>query len=78
MEHGAFWRTAWQFLIVNASAIDRAQIAPIIDFLHGIRHECVEVETAWRASNGAIRRRRTSRASRIWSLRRRDGRRGRS
>ena len=46
MEHGAFWRTAWQFLIANASAIDRAQIAPIIDFLHGIRHERVEVETA--------------------------------
>ncbi len=45
MHHGEFWRTAWQFLIANAAAIDRAQIAPIIDFLHGLRHECLEVET---------------------------------
>jgi hypothetical protein len=46
LEHGDFWRTAWQFLIANAATIDRAHIAPIIDFLHGVRHERVEVETA--------------------------------
>ena len=46
MEHGDFWRTAWQFLIANAAAIDRARVAPIIDFLHGLRHERIEVETA--------------------------------
>jgi hypothetical protein len=46
LANGDFWRTAWQFLIANAAAIDRAQIAPIIDFLHGVRHERVEVETA--------------------------------
>lgn len=45
MDHGDFWRTAWRFLIANAAAIDRLQIAPIIDFLHGIRHERIEVET---------------------------------
>jgi hypothetical protein len=52
LDHGDFWRTAWQFLIANAAAIDRRQIAPIIDFMHGIRHERIEVETpagiAWR------------------------------
>jgi hypothetical protein len=46
LEHGDFWRTAWQFLIANAAAIDRLQVAPIVDFLHGIRHEPIEVETA--------------------------------
>jgi hypothetical protein len=45
LDHGDFWRTAWQFLLANAAAIDRRQIAPIIDFLHGIRHERIEVET---------------------------------
>jgi PcfJ-like protein len=45
LEHGAFWRTAWRFLIAHAGAIDRAQVAPMIDFFHGIRHERIEVET---------------------------------
>ena len=45
LDHGNFWRTAWRFLIANAGAIDRAQVAPMIDFLHGIRHERIEVET---------------------------------
>jgi hypothetical protein len=45
LEHGDFWRTAWIFLIANARAIPRDQLAPIVDFLHGIRHERVSVET---------------------------------
>jgi hypothetical protein len=45
LDHGDFWRTAWIFLIANAGAIDRAQVAPIIDFLDGVRHERLVVDT---------------------------------
>jgi hypothetical protein len=43
LRHGDFWRTVWLFLIDNARAIENAQIGPIIDFLHAIRHERVGV-----------------------------------
>lgn len=45
LEHGEFWRTAWRFLIANTGTIRREQVAPLIDFLDGIRHERIEVET---------------------------------
>jgi len=45
LRNGAFWRTVWMFLIANASAIDLAQVGPIIDFVDAIRHERVAVET---------------------------------
>jgi PcfJ-like protein len=45
LRNGGFWRTVWRFLIANASAIDPAQIRPMIDFIHAIRHERVAVET---------------------------------
>ena len=44
--NGPFWRTVWMFLIANARAIQLAQIGPLIDFVHAIRHERVAVETA--------------------------------
>jgi hypothetical protein len=43
--NGAFWRTVWMFLVGNASAIDLAQIGPMIEFVQAIRHERVAVET---------------------------------
>jgi hypothetical protein len=45
LNNGEFWRTAWLFLIANADAIDNAQVGPIIDFLHAVRHERVAVDT---------------------------------
>jgi hypothetical protein len=45
LRHGPFWRTVWTFLIAHASAIDRAQVGPLIDFIHAVRHERVAVET---------------------------------
>jgi hypothetical protein len=45
LRNSAFWRTVWMFLIANASAIDLAQVGPIIDFVDAIRHERVAVET---------------------------------
>ena len=45
LDHGDFWRTAWIVLIANARAIPRDQLAPSVDFLHGVRHEHVLVET---------------------------------
>jgi len=45
LRNGAFWRTVWGFLIANADAIDRTQIAPMIDFVQAMRHERVSVET---------------------------------
>lgn len=45
LNHGDFWRTVWQFLLANTGAIDLAQIAPIIDFVHAVRHELVAVDT---------------------------------
>jgi hypothetical protein len=45
LEHGEFWRTAWRFLIAHAGAL-ADQVAPLIDFLDGVRHEHVVVETA--------------------------------
>jgi hypothetical protein len=45
LRYGAFWRTVWMFLIANASAIDLAQVGPMLDFVQAIRHERVAVET---------------------------------
>jgi hypothetical protein len=45
LRNGAFWRTAWTFLIANASAIDLAQVGPMLDFVQAIRHARVAVET---------------------------------
>jgi hypothetical protein len=41
-----FWRTVWMFLIANDHVIERAQIRPLVDFLHVLRHERTRVETA--------------------------------
>ena len=46
LDNGDFWRTAWLFLIANSGSIDDAQVGPIIDFLHAVRHERVAVDTA--------------------------------
>jgi PcfJ-like protein len=46
MDNGEFWRIVWLFLIGNAGSIDGAQVGPIIDFVHAIRHERVAVDTA--------------------------------
>ena len=45
LDHGDFWRTAWRFLIANTSAIETAQVGPIVEFLQAIRHERVAIET---------------------------------
>ena len=45
LRNGAFWRTVWMFLIGNAAAIDLAQVGPLVDFVHAIRHARVTVET---------------------------------
>jgi len=45
LAHSPFWRTMWLFLIGNASAIDSAQIGPMVDFVQAIRHERLAVET---------------------------------
>jgi hypothetical protein len=45
LTQGAFWRTLWRFLIAHAGAITSAQVGPIVDFLHAIRHERVPVQT---------------------------------
>ena len=46
LRHGDFWRTVWRFLIANARALDPAQVGPIVDFVHAVRHESVAVETS--------------------------------
>jgi hypothetical protein len=46
LTNGEFWRTAWVFLIVDSHAIEPAQVGPIIDFLHSMRHERVAGDTA--------------------------------
>jgi hypothetical protein len=45
LSNSMFWRTAWSFLITNASLIDPAEIGPMIDFIQAIRHDRVAVET---------------------------------
>lgn len=45
LDNGEFWRTVWLFLIGNAGSIDGAQVGPIIDFVHAIRHERMAVDT---------------------------------
>jgi len=45
LDNGDFWRTVWVFLIRNSGVIHESQVGPILDFLHGIRHERVAVET---------------------------------
>jgi len=46
LSHGEFWRTVWVFLVQNCRDIDPAQIGPMIDFIHAVRHERIRVETA--------------------------------
>jgi hypothetical protein len=46
LTNGEFWRTVWMFLIAHSDAVAPAQVGPIIDFLHSVRHERVVVETA--------------------------------
>jgi hypothetical protein len=46
LDNGEFWRTAWHFLIANAGSIEGAQVGPLVDFLHTVRHERVAVDTA--------------------------------
>jgi hypothetical protein len=46
LDNGEFWRSVWLFLIANSGSIDRAQVGPIIDFVHAVRHEWVAVDTA--------------------------------
>jgi hypothetical protein len=45
LDNGEFWRTVWLFLIANTGRIDGAEVGPIIDFVHAIRHERVAVDT---------------------------------
>ena len=45
LRHGAFWRTVWHFLVTNGRVFDMEQVAPLIDFLHAVRHEHVAVDT---------------------------------
>jgi hypothetical protein len=52
LRHGAFWRSAWHFLIANAGAIPLAQVGPVVDFLHAVRHQPVDVHTP----DGIVRR----------------------
>lgn len=44
LRNGDFWRTVWLFLSANARASDPTQIAPMIDFVHAVRHERVTME----------------------------------
>jgi hypothetical protein len=46
LDNGEFWRTVWRFLIANSGSIDGAQVGPIIDFLHAVRHQRLAVDTA--------------------------------
>jgi hypothetical protein len=46
LDNGEFWRTVWLFLITNSGSIDGAQVGPIIDVVHAVRHERVAVDTA--------------------------------
>jgi hypothetical protein len=52
LRHGAFWRSAWHFLIANAGAVPLDQVGPVVDFLHAVRHEHVDVHTP----DGVVRR----------------------
>jgi hypothetical protein len=45
LSNGEFWRTVWIFLVANASILDPAQIAPMIDYIQAIRHERTAMET---------------------------------
>jgi len=46
LHHGDFWRTAWHFLVAHMREIDGDQVAPLIDFLHTVRHETIAIDTA--------------------------------
>jgi hypothetical protein len=39
LAHGAFWRAAWLFLVAHSREIAPAEVGPIVDFLHAVRHE---------------------------------------
>jgi len=45
LSNGDFWRTVWMFLVANASVMDTAQVAPLIDFIQAIRHYRATIET---------------------------------
>jgi PcfJ-like protein len=45
LDNGEFWRSIWLFLIANSGSIDDAQVGPLIDFVHAVRHERVAVDT---------------------------------
>jgi hypothetical protein len=42
---GSFWPTVWHFMIREGDSLDLEQVAPLLDFLHAIRHEHVAIET---------------------------------
>lgn len=46
LHHGDFWRTVWLLLIPHAWESDTGHVAPLIDFLHAVRHEHIAVDTA--------------------------------
>ena len=46
LHHGDFWRTAWHFLVAHMRGINGDQVAPLIDFLHTVRHESIAIDTA--------------------------------
>lgn len=46
LHHGDFWRTAWHFLIAQKRQINGDQVAPLIDFLHTVRHEPITIQAA--------------------------------
>jgi hypothetical protein len=46
LHHGDFWQTAWHFLVAHMREINGDQVAPLIDFLHTVRHESIAVDTA--------------------------------
>jgi hypothetical protein len=46
LDHGEFWRTAWRFLINVQNELSMGDVAPLLDFLHAIRHDRTVIETA--------------------------------
>lgn len=46
LRHGEFWRTVWHFLVTNGRGFAMEQVAPLIDFLHAVRHEYVAIDTS--------------------------------
>ena len=46
LHNGGFWRTAWHFLVAHSREINGDHVAPLIDFLHSVRHESIAIDTA--------------------------------